>query len=445
MAINKEFESAKNWYINNYKEFSAGLNGLSKSFFTPLRENAIKDLGKLGFPTTKNEEWRYTNISPLLKNNFIPAAASREISLHFEDIKNKLFTGFEHHLLVFINGIFSEELSSVSNIPSGVIVDSFGKLLRNNPEVIEKYIDNFNNVQTAFDALNTAYTTDGLVVIVPDGKVIDKPVQALYLNGDDENNVLISPRNLVIVGKNSHASVVTVYEPGAEQKYFTNITTNIFVDENGNLDLYKIQNESEDSYHIEKVDAVQNKQSVFSHYNILFGGGLVRNDINTAMNDEFIETNYYGLYLGNNKQHIDNHTFVDHAMPNCVSNELYKGILDDKAHGVFNGKIMVRKDAQKTNAYQSNKTVLLSKEATIDTKPQLEIFADDVKCSHGATIGHLDDEAYFYIRSRGIPAELAKSILIRAFANDVVEKIKIDGLKEQINHLIFEHLHRIEI
>jgi Fe-S cluster assembly protein SufD len=184
---------------------------------------------------------------------------------------------------------------------------------------------------------------------------------------------------------------------------------------------------------------------VFNQFNITFGGELVRNDINSQLDGENIETHFYGLYMINGKQHVDNHTFVDHAKPNCMSNELYKGILDENARGVFNGKIIVRQDAQKTNAYQQNKTILLSNSAKIDTKPQLEIFADDVKCSHGATVGHLDDESEFYIRSRGVPKELAKSMLIRAFANDVIETIKISELKDQINHMIFEHLHKIEI
>jgi len=214
---------------------------------------------------------------------------------------------------------------------------------------------------------------------------------------------------------------------------------------NANLDLFKVQNENNNSYHIDTTNAEQNRDSIFSHYSMSFGGGIVRNDINSILKDEHSLCNYYGLSLGNESQHIDNHTLVDHAAPDCDSNELYKGILDDNARGVFNGKIMVRKDAQRTNAYQSNKTVLLSKNSNIDTKPQLEIYADDVKCSHGATVGHLDDLALFYVRSRGIPEELAKSMLIRAFANDVVEKVKIESLRNKLNHMIFAHLQRIEI
>jgi Fe-S cluster assembly protein SufD len=211
------------------------------------------------------------------------------------------------------------------------------------------------------------------------------------------------------------------------------------------VDYYKILDENDDSFHVDRTQVHQHESSVFTHFSLSFGSGIGRNDLKSTLDGENIECNYFGLYLAHEKQHIDNHTFVDHAKPNSVSNELYKGILDDESRGVFSGKILVRQDAQKTNAYQSNKTVLLSKKANIDTKPQLEIYADDVKCSHGATVGHLDETAYFYIRSRGVPAELAKSMLIRAFVNDVVEKIKIEELRDEINHMIFNHLHRVEI
>lgn len=445
MAIKKEFENAKDWYINSYDEFAGKLNGQSETFYTDLRKDALAKISELGFPTTKNENWKYTNVSSLLKNNFKPAATLPPVQVDENKIHQKLFTGFEYNLMVFVNGIYNEALSHIDDLPAGVIIDSFNNVLKSNPELIEKHVKDYSKFVTAFDALNTAYATDGVVIIVPDGKMVERPLQVLYINGDENNAVLSSPKNLIVVGKNAYASVISNYAGLVEDKYFSNINTEVHVDENGNLDLYKIQNESNNAYHIERVEAHQEKQSVFSHYNISFGGELVRNDINSTMNDEFVETNYYGLYLGSEKQHIDNHTFVDHAKPNCESNELYKGILDDKSRGVFNGRILVRKDAQKTNAYQSNKAVLLSKTATIDTKPELEIYADDVKCSHGATVGHLDDTAYFYIRSRGVPSDLAKSMLIRAFADDVVEQVKIEELRDQLNHMIFEHLHRVEV
>lgn len=438
-------ENIKDWYISNFKSFEEKLNGQSESFFHNYRKEALKKFSELEFPTTKNEEWKYTNISPILKHNFNHPFNSVLPNLTKDQIQSYLFEGFEYHLLVFINGIFSESLSSIDELPDGSVVDSLNNVLKNNPAIVENYISKYSKIDNSFNALNSAYSVDGYVVYVPDGKIIDKPVQVLFLNGADSDEVLSLPRNIIIAGRNSQVKVISSFYGYNKNTYLTNVVNEVYADENAVVDLYKIQNENENSFHIDKTDVYQLKQSVFSHFNFSFGGKLVRNDINSELGDEYTNTNYYGMYLGNDKQHIDNHTFIDHAKPNCESNELYKGILDDDSRGVFNGKIWVRPDAQKTNAYQSNKTILLSKNAKIDTKPQLEIYADDVKCSHGATIGRLDKEAYFYITSRGISPEYAKSMLIRAFASDVVESVKIDELREQLNHMVFEHLHRVEI
>lgn len=442
---NTDSQNNIEWYVSNFKLFEEKLNGQSKSFLHDIRKYALKQLAELDFPTNKNEEWKYTNISPILKHNFIPAINTVLPKFSNSTIKEFLFRDFDYHLIVFVNGIYSENLSEVGELPVGVVLGSLNKLVKENPKLINGYINKLSKIDNAFNALNTAFASDGLVLIVPDGKIVEKPIQILYLNSSDKELVLAMPRNLIVAGKNSQVSVITNYRGFGEKIYFSNIITEVFVDEYAIVDLCKVQNENLESFHIEKVQAYQKKNSVFTHYNIGFGGAIVRNDINSVLDDENIETHYYGLYMANEKQHMDNHTFIDHAKPNCMSNEVYKGILDDYSRGVFNGKIIVRQDAQKTNAYQQNKTILLSKTATIDTKPQLEIFADDVKCSHGATVGHLDETSEFYIRSRGVPQELAKSMLIRAFANDVVETIKINPLKEQINHMIFDHLHRVEI
>ncbi|NJD21273.1 MAG: Fe-S cluster assembly protein SufD [Melioribacter sp.] len=442
---NMEHKSANEWYVSKFKVFEDKLNGQSKSFLHDIRKNALNNLVELSFPTNKNEEWKYTNVAPILKHNFLPAIISTLPKIKKEETKQFLFKNFDYHLVVFVNGLFAEELSEIGHLPKGVIVDGLNRIAKNNPGSIDKYINKLSKIDNAFNALNTAYSYDGLVVIVPEGIVLEKPIQVLYLNSSKNDLVLSLPRNLVVAGKNSQVSVIANYHSYGDKTYFSNIITEVYAEENAIVDLYKTQNENDESYHIEKVQAIQKKNSVFNHYNINFGGAIVRNDINTMHDGQNVETHYYGLYLAHGKQHVDNHTFIDHAKPNCMSNELYKGILDDNSRGVFNGKIIVRQDAQKTNAYQQNKTILLSKTATIDTKPQLEIFADDVKCSHGATVGHLDDTSEFYIRSRGVPQELAKSMLIRAFANDVIDTVKIEPLKEQINHMIFEHLHRVEV
>ncbi|MCX7797819.1 MAG: Fe-S cluster assembly protein SufD [Melioribacter sp.] len=437
------YSKVKNWYLSNFEIFSKRLNG-SKNFFNEIREKAVAKFTELDFPTRKNEEWKYTDITPILKYNFVPSALVSIPKLTLDEINKLLFKDFDFYLATIVNGVFVEELSNLENLPKGVIIGSLNKILKDRPELFDNYANDFLSIDNIFNALNNVYAYDGLVMIVEKNVIIDKPIQVLFINGNNESEVLSSPKNLIIAKENSQLSVIFNYRGFGDKKYFTNSTVNVSIDEGAILDYYKIQEENEDSYHIEKIDVIQSTKSVFNQFNINFGGELVRNDINTKLNGEYIETHFYGLYLVQGKQHVDNHTLIDHAKPNCLSNELYKGILDDNSHGVFNGKIFVRPGAQKTNAYQQNKAVLLSSGAKLDTKPQLEIFADDVKCTHGAAVGHLDESAEFYIRSRGVPEELAKSILIRAFANDVVEMMKIGELKEQINHKIFEHLHRIE-
>ena len=443
MAVDNK--NVNQWYCDSFISFEEKLNGDKKLFTHELRREAVSRLESINFPTQKDEEWKYTNVSPILKNNFIPAGSAFLNDTVKADIEKKLFCGFDCHRLVFVNGLYNEGLSDVKPLPKGAVIGSLRDAIKNQPELIKQHFPKSREEANAFNVLNAAFNLDGLFVYLPKGTIVPNPVQVLFLNGSDNETVLSSPRNVIVAGEKSEVNIIMNYSGISDKVYFSNIMTDAAVDENAVVNIYKIQNENENSYHIEKVEVYQNRSSLFNHYSMIFGGAIVRNDINSKLDGENCECHYYGLYLGNNKQHIDNHTFVDHAKPNCLSNELYKGILDGNSRGVFNGKIMVRPDAQKTNAYQSNKTILLSDKAVIDTKPQLEIFADDVKCSHGATIGHLDETADYYIRSRGIPADLAKSMLIRAFANDVIESIKLPELKEKLNHMIFDHLNRVEI
>ncbi len=406
-----------------------------------LKNNsAIESLSAIGFPTLKDEEWRFTNVSPILKEKFSPFG---ENAVESSEIEDHLLSGFEFDKLVFVDGKFNPELSDEFTLPEGAVIGSLNKNFNDFEEVIHKHFSESNEFKTGFDALNTAFTQDGVFVYIPVNTIIEKPVQIIYYSSKEEK--LNTPRNIIIAEKGSSVKIVMNYCGRNNLKYFTNSVNQFFVDENANVDVYKFQDESPEAFHIDKTDIVQTTNSIFSHYSFAFGSSLNRNDINSKLDGENVTCNLYGLYLGNGKRHIDHHTYVDHAKPNSFSNELYKGIMDDQSNGVFSGKILVRQDAQKTNAYQSNKNVLLTKEASVDTKPQLEIYADDVKCSHGATVGRLNEEAYFYIVSRGVPSELAKSMLIRAFASDVIEKVKIEGLKNTLNHLLFEHLHRVEI
>lgn len=435
----------KNWYSQNFSEFEKKLNGQSETEFHKIRRNALSEFEKLPFPTLKTEDWKYTNIKPILKQNFIPASNSKPVQITNEKASEYKIKGFDCDYLIFVNGIYNKELSCLSESAKGIVVDSLGNILKNNFELVADKITKLAELENPFNALNTAYTNDGTVVFIPKGVIVEKPIQIIFLNGSDDENVLITPRNLIIAEENSQVKLIINYEGISSNSYFTNTITEVYAAENAVVELNKIQNEDHKSFHIEKTQIYQESNSKFTHTSISFGGQIARNDINSMLDGENVECNFFGLYLSNEERHVDHHTFVDHAKPNSVSNELYKGILDDKGRGVFSGKILVRKDAQKTNAYQSNKSVLLSSDAHVDTKPQLEIYADDVKCSHGATVGHLDDEAKYYIRSRGIPEELANSMLITAFANDVLENIKIPELREKLNHMIFEKLHRVEV
>ncbi len=434
----------KDWYIKNFQLFEKKLNGQANTLLSEIRKDAIEKFKSMEFPTLKDEEWKYTNIKPILSKYFVPLLSIENNKIDKEELNKFLYDKFDYYLMVFVNGIFSAELSNLTSVPEGIIIDRLNNLLIHKPEVIQKYLPKIVNEENAFDTLNSAYAHDGAVVIIPDNYILKKPIQIVYITGDVNTEVLSTSKNLFVGGKNSQFSIVTSYNSLYANSYFTNTSTDIFAAEDAILNFYKIQNEGDSAFHIEKTNINQKDKSIVNHFSLSVGGSLVRNSINAALDGENIECHLYGLYIGNGNQHIDNHTFIDHLKPNCISNELYKGILDDNAHGVFAGKILVRQDAQKTNAFQSNKSILLSKTSGTDTKPQLEIYADDVKCSHGATVGSLDEQAYFYIRSRGIPSDLAKSMLIKAFAEDVVGAIKLEPLRDKLSHQIFQHLHRAE-
>lgn len=441
---NEKFSKAKTWYTSEFERFQNNLNGEKSGDVNKLRLTAFNKFKSLNFPTKKNEEWRNTNVAPILQQNFTPVTSEDDVEDDV-DISKFIFKGFDCNLLVFVNGLFSERLSKIDEITEDVFVGKLSDFLSKYPELFNQYFSFNSNNQTSFSALNAAYLVDGTIVYLKEDAVLSKPLQVLYLSGHNEGNILIQPKNLIVAEENSQAKIIFNYRGIAGKKYFTNAVTQVFVGENSIVDIYKIENESRDAFHIEQTTVHQEKGSVFHHLSLSVGASITRNDLSSVLNDENIECNFYGLFLANGNRHVDNHTYVDHAKPNCSSSELYKGILDENSYGVFRGKIMVRQDAQKTNAYQSNKNLLLSENAGIDTKPQLEIYADDVKCSHGAAIGALDKEAYFYIRSRGVPENIAQSMLIKAFAEDVIDSIKIKELKKQINHLVFEQLHREEL
>ncbi len=435
----------KDVLIDKFDNYINNLNGLSNTFLASKKIDYFRKLKEESFPTLKTEDWKYTNLKEIINSSF--SLSNEEVEnfdIDEELIKSK-FYDIESIKFVFINGVLSLKHSDLSKVPDFAVITNLKDAIKNNTEVVEKHFNKLLKTENIFNLINSTFTTDGLFVWMPENKTLSIPIQVIYISGSNKNDVLSTPRNLIFAHKNSEFSIIVNYVGYGNNVYLNNTVTEAFIDEDARVDIYTIQDQKEDSFHIERTEVLQKNRSIFNNFTFSFGGKLIRNDIGSELDGEHLECHYYGLSLGQGNQHIDNHTFVDHAKPNCMSNELYKSILDDNSRGVFAGKILVRQDAQKTNAYQSNKTVLLKETAKIDTQPQLEIFADDVKCSHGATIGQLDKNAYFYILSRGVSEETAKSMLIRAFAMDVLENIKLDIVKEDLNHKIFKHLHKVEI
>ena len=436
-----ELTDIKKWYLSNFEMFENSLNGESNFPIHQVRKDALRNFSELSFPTTKDEDWKYTSISPLLEHSF---KQSFELPvLHKEQVSKFLFDKLEHSLLVFVNGHYSKELSVIKSgearLPEGVKVDSIASAIEGDSPIVQKHFGKYADYKLhIFTALSTAFVQDGAFIFIPDNKIITDPIHILFISNSNKEKIITQPRNLFVVGKNSQVTIIEHYVTIDEGIYFTNTVTEIVADENSVVDHIKFQEESKKSFHIAQMEVDQERSSSFASHFISLGGGLSRNEFNTRFNDEGGESTLNGLFIIDDTQHFDIHSLIDHAKPYCNSHEHYKGIMDGKSRGVFNGKVIVRKDAQKTNAFQENNNIILSNEALVNTKPQLEIFADDVKCSHGATIGQLDNEAKFYLKSRGIGDETARAILIHAFASDVIKSIKVKPIRDYIEKILIE-------
>lgn len=414
--------------IRGFESLKTSLSGELK-----LRESAIESFSKLGIPGRKSEEYKYVNMEIALKADFIFDPESK----FSDDIVNSYKVIWDANVIVIINGRFSSEHTRFDNNIAGLNIMNIADAASN--AVFRKHYAKYADINAdPFIALNTAMTTGGVFIHIEKNAVIESPLHILHL-ASSTKDALVNPRNLIVVEENTQAKIIESFLtiPGSAT-VFNNALTEIYIAENAILDHYKIQEENEIGQLVNTTQALQKKQSVFSTNNFTLSGALVRNNLNIILDDEHIETHLNGLYLTKGNQSVDNHTLVDHRKPNCNSNELYKGIIEDKSTATFNGKIYVRKDAQKTNAFQSNKNILLSDDGTINTKPQLEIYADDVKCSHGTSTGKLDEDKIFYLRARGLSEDSAKKLLMHAFASEVVENIKIDELREYVEAKITE-------
>lgn len=405
------------------------------AWLTTKRREAIATFGRLGFPTVRDEEWKYTDITPAANLVATPI-------FHFElngaasQVRTQLpFQELEGHRLAFVNGHFAPDLSHVGALPGGVEVRPISEAIAADSERVQQALGRSVDGEETFVALNTAFAQDGAFVFVPAGVELAEPVHLLFLT-TGETATVSHPRNLILLGHNAGLKLVETYCTSTEGVYLTNAVTEIETGDGSRLEHVKVQLESPKAFHVSttQIGAARDSQLRSSTLNI--GGRIVRNNPTAIMQGQGAEVTLDGIVLTDNEQHVDNHTTMDHAEPHCNSHELYAHVLNDKSVGVFNGKIFVRLDAQKTDAKQSNRTILLSGDATINAKPQLEILADDVRCTHGATIGQLDEEAQFYLQARGIPKREARSILIRAFASEVLEPISLDVVRDEMEERI---------
>ncbi len=421
------------------------------SWINRLRETAFDSFEQLGLPTTRDEEWKYTNSAPIAKTKFAPAPPegkeqnSTNVKIDADTLKDFIYPEAQGSQLVFVNGILSAGLSSIIDLPQGVIAMSLAEALRDETHaniLRERLARKADYNENGFVALNTAFLESGAFVFVPKGVRVDVPLHLMFLSDPREKDAppVSFPRVLIVAEKESAVTVIESYASTQDGVSLTNAVVEIFVEDSARVDHYKVQRESAESFHIATTAATLGRDSNLSSTTITLGAQLSRHGINVTLDAEGSECAVDGLYLVTTGQHTDTHSVIDHRQPHCTSHQLYKGILDGKSRAVFNGKIFVREGAQQTNAFQTNRNLLLSGEARVDTKPQLEIFADDVKCSHGATVGQLEEEELFYLLSRGLHVDLARNLLTYGFAEEVINKIKIESIRAQLDEAVLNRL-----
>lgn len=421
-----------------YQQMQAS-NG--SSVLTPVEQNAFDAFNKMGIPTVKNEEWKYTRISSAFNKEYAMSANEQTISFASSDLDAVRLPGHETaNELVFVNGIYVASLSTIRS--KALLIQSLDEATKGEHKslVLEQLGHSSKYIKDGIHALNTAFVAEGVFVYVKRGQIVEHPVYIYNITDARSANILAQPRSLVYVGENAQVEIAETYVTVGMSESFTNQVMEFVVEKDAVVGYYKIQNDVASSSQVNTTHFRQLGKSVVTAVTISLNGGIVRNNLNMVMEAEYSESHMYGLYFLKGNTHVDNHTIVDNVKPHLLSNELYKGIVDDNATAIFNGKIFVQPNAQKINAFQSNKNILLSDNATVNTKPQLEIYADDVKCSHGCTVGQLDEEALFYLRSRGISERAAKSLLVHAFAIDILEHIKPEPIRIYVDQLISERL-----
>jgi Fe-S cluster assembly protein SufD len=421
--------------------FERTVHAAEPEWLDTLRRDAIQRFTQLGFPTTKDEDWHFTSVAPITSHAFNtvygPSVPSRS-AITLEELRPFLF-GEDWHTLVFVNGLFVPALSRSELVAGEYYVGSFSEALATIPSIVEQHLTGLAAHQTsAFTALNMAFLQDGAVIALRPNVIVDRPIHLLFVTDANANGALISPRSIILADHHSDVTVVESYVSMSSATYFTNAVTEVSLSPGSRVRHYKVQRESTAAYHVASSYAYQQNDSQYESFSFAIGADLSRTNISTVLDGPGAHATINGLYMVDGTQTVDHQTHIEHVKENCTSHEVYKGVLDDAAHAVFNGKVYVHPEAQKTDGKQSNNNLLLSDRAHVDTKPQLEIFADDVKCTHGATVGRLDETALFYLKSRGVSTELARRLLTYAFAAGVLEELTIDAIRTRLEHLTFQ-------
>lgn len=425
--------------IEKFKALERGVK--QPAWLAPVRQAGLARYIELGLPTLRDEDWRFTNVAAIAKLTFKPVLELALDGVTAAALKQLAFANLPGPKLVFVNGHYAAALSHVGKLPAGVKVANLATVLATEPALVEKHLGRYaQTAEHGFAALNQAFFVDGGYVHVAAGQALETPIQFIYLSIGKHSGAVVHPRNLVVAEANSQVTIVESYVALGGSGYFTNAITELFAGDNARLEFVKFQDEATDAFHIAGFHGEFGRSSNVNVHSFALGAKLSRNNIRTKLAGEGLKCILNGLYLTRGEQLADHHMVVEHAQPHCASHEYFNGILDDKSKGVFHGRILVRPIAQKTDAKQTNKNLLLSDEASADTKPQLEIYADDVKCTHGATIGQLNEESIFYLRSRGIGPETARRMLIHAFAGEIIERIQHEAAREQLDKLVWDRL-----
>ena len=431
----------KSIYADAFREFAGARVG-EPSWVGRLREGAFARFEESGFPTTDDEDWKYTNVAPLARKAFLPAA-DRKVELESAAVETFVSAEARRSRLVFVNGVYSPGHSSLEAIPEQVSVEELGAALAGeHGEVLWEHLGRLSGEGSdAFSALNTAFLGGGALLLVPKGVTVAAPLQLLFLTVAGEEEAVSFPRVLVVAGRDSRLDIIESYAALGDAEYFTDAVVEVFVGEGARVTHYKVQDEADRAFHVASTRAEVSKDGAYELTTVTLGARLSRHDIEVALTSQGAECRVDGLYIVGTGQHTDTHSLIDHREPNCASRQNYKGILDGKSRAVFNGRVYVHEGARGTDAQQSNKNLLLSADARVDTKPQLEIYNDDVKCAHGATVGQLEEEELFYLLSRGLHPDLARNLLTYGFAEEIVGNIKHESIRAQLDEAILNRLH----